>query len=377
MERNFKEHNEEVRKVWATFEDRKPIRVPVVFNMGNKMILLNKQLNTSGISYQQIFNNPEAMLKIQLDFQRWVRFHVLQDKEMGLPEKEWAGITIDFGNTYETSWLGAEIVYLQDNVPDTKPILQKNKEKLFDLKIPHPLMAMAYEFYQYFEEKRKNFEFEGKPIGKTVAHLGTDGPFTVACNLRGATELCLDIYEDPDYTRQVLDFVTKAIITRIKGWMDFTKEEYPVKEWGFADDSIELLSRETYREFVLPCHKRLINTFSNGGPNSIHLCGKAYHHFKTLKEELNIQDFDTGFPTDLGRARKELGTEVLLRGNINPELLRRGPDEKIEKAVKDLLSSGVMEGGKFILCDGSNVAPGTPEKHFQVMYETGRRYGQY
>lgn len=381
METDFRKHNEEVKRIMSTFEDRKPVRVPIVFNLAPKMILLNKGLNTSGITYREYFHNPEAMLKIQLDFRKWVRFNVLQDMEMGLPEKEWAGINVDFGNVYEAAWLGAKINYREGNVPDTGPLLQENKEKLFDLKIPHPLhdnlMGRGYEFYQYFEEKRKNFEFEGKPIGKTAGILGTDGPFTVACNLRGATELCLDIYQVPDYVHKLLDFVSEAIVARIEAWMEFTGTEYPLQEWGFADDSIELLSRETYREFVLPYHKRLVEAFSRGGPNGIHLCGKAQHHFKTLKEELNIRTFDTGFPTNLAEVRKELGPEVLLRGNIHPELLRGGPEEKIKEAVKNLLQSGVMEGGRFILCEGNNVAPGTPEKHFQAMYEAGKEYGRF
>ncbi|MBC7321119.1 hypothetical protein H5T89_10810, partial [bacterium] len=147
--------------------------------------------------------------------------------------------------------------------------------------------------------------------------------------------------------------------------------------WGFADDSIELISEETYKEFVLPYHKKLIDTFSKGGPNSIHLCGKASHHFETIRRELNVMDFDTGYPTDLGKMRKILGPEVTLRGNINPMVLLEGPTYRIEEEVVKLLQSGVMEGGKFLLCDGNNVAPCTPIEHLRTMYETGKRYGRY
>ncbi|MGC9064836.1 MAG: uroporphyrinogen decarboxylase family protein, partial [bacterium] len=166
-------------------------------------------------------------------------------------------------------------------------------------------------------------------------------------------------------------------IRRITHMMDKFGIEYPKESWGFADDSIELISEKVYKEFVLPYHKKLINAFSLGGPNMIHLCGKASHHFLTIKNELNVMDFDTGYPTDLGKMRKVLGLEVTLRGNISPILLKDGPIEDIKEEVIRVLRSGVMEGGKFLLCEGNNIAPLTPIEHMKVMYDTGKEYGQY
>lgn len=39
-----------------------------------------------------------------------------------------------------------------------------------------------------------------------------------SCDIRGATEFCTDIYEDPDYAAQLLSFVTDAMIAKIKAW---------------------------------------------------------------------------------------------------------------------------------------------------------------
>ncbi|HHY97456.1 MAG TPA: hypothetical protein GX509_01820 [Firmicutes bacterium] len=378
---DFATHNEEVRRLWEAFDAGRPYRVPVVFNFSRRFWLLTPELNTEGYSFRDYFEDPDIMMKVQLESAKWIRLNVPQDQEMGLPEESWGGIHVDFQNSYEAAWFGCKIVYPEGEVPDTVPLLRDDKKGLFKLEIPDPLkgnlMGRVYEYYHYFEEKRKDFEFEGKPVGRTGVPTGTDGPFTAACNLRGATEVCIDIYEDPEYVHALMEFVTEGIIARIKAWMDFMGIEYPTQSWGFADDSIQLLSEDTYKEFVLPYHRRLIETFSLGGPNSIHLCGRASHHFKTLMKELNIKSFDTGFPTDLGAMRKELGPDVLLRGNIHPELLRLGPPETIREAVRKLLDSGVMEGGKFILCEGNNVAPRTPVANFAAMYEAGKEYGRY
>jgi len=63
------------------------------------------------------------------------------------------------------------------------------------------------------------------------------------------------------------------------------KGKYKVPNWGFADDSIALLSVASYKEFILPYHKRLAKEFSDGGHIRMHLCGDATHLFKFLYNE--------------------------------------------------------------------------------------------
>jgi len=377
---DFSSHNAEVKEVWSSYYSGRPVRVPVYFNMNPRMILLDPALNKEGVSFKDYFESPEVMAKIQLKFRKWVRFNVPQDREMGYPEDNWGGCWVDFQNSYEALYFGCRLFYWEESLPDIEPVLKYRKELIEELNPDpedNPFLRKVLDYYDYFLSISDEL-YEGIPIGKPQIPLtGTDGPFTVSAQIRGASQLCIDIYEDPDFVHRLMDFVTDATIKRITYIMDRFGLEYPRKSWGFADDSIELISEKIYKEFVLPYHKRLVKAFSLGGPNSIHLCGRASHHFLTIKEELNVMDFDTGYPTDLGEMRKVLGPEVTLRGNISPMLLLQGPVYRIEEEVIRLLNSGVMEGGRFILCDGNNVAPLTPIEHLRVMYETGKRYGRY
>ena len=78
-------------------------------------------------------------------------------------------------------------------------------------------MRKSIEDHEYLEEKRKKTEFEGKPVGRgSIFGGGTDGPLTIACNLRGASEVAMDFYEDPKYTHNLLSFITDSVIARIK-----------------------------------------------------------------------------------------------------------------------------------------------------------------
>jgi uroporphyrinogen decarboxylase len=136
-----------------------------------------------------------------------------------------------------------------------------------------------------------------------------------------------------------------------------------------------LLSEAQYREFVLPHHKRLVETFSKSGPNSIHLCGSVARLLPLLQREFNIQDFDLGFPVDLGQLRRDLGPGALLRGNLHPRILRDGPISLIEQETERILKSGVMAGGRFVFCEGNNVAPMTPTEHMRAAYEMVKAVG--
>jgi uroporphyrinogen-III decarboxylase len=99
---------------------------------------------------------------------------------------------------------------------------------------------------------------------------------------------------------------------------------------------------------------------------------------KTIKDELNVGTFELGFPVDLGLARRELGQEVHLIGNVNPAIILEGPEERIEREVEKVFETGVAVGGyNFTLSDGNQIAPGTPLNHLYAFYNAGLKYGRY
>ena len=122
----------------------------------------------------------------------------------------------------------------------------------------------------------------------------TDGPFTLACNLRGVDDFCVDMYEDPDYAHQLLAYITAATIERLKVWRRYLRQDEIQPSFFFADDSVALLSADMYREWIYPYHKQLIDALStDDARNGIHLCGDASRHFRFLKE-MCIRDSNWG-----------------------------------------------------------------------------------
>jgi len=389
---DFKKHNEEVENVWKAYYKGNPYRVPITIGGSISNLFGNREINNTGYTFKDFFENPLAQIECQLAYQKWVRYNLICDREMGHPKEYWQ-INIDFQNSYEAMWFGCPLKYNGDYVPDTIPILKENKYKLYELEPPdslrgHNLFSRIMEFFEYMQEKCPNIEFEGLPVKPpiTIPGEGTDGPFSVAYKLRGATEICIDMYEDPKYFHDLMNFITENTIRRIKEikqWRWARNHDSPDKgnfknpNYGFADDAIALISTDMYKEFVFPYHKKLVEEFSDGGHISIHLCGDATRHFKFLKENLNVYSFDTGYPVDFGKLRKELGPDVQILGGPTIMLLKNGTPKEIREEVKRICESGIMEGGKFILREGNNLAPCTPVENVSAMYEAGKEFGKY
>ena len=168
-------------------------------------------------------------------------------------------IGLEFGNVYEESWLGCEIVYPEDQIATTRPCCAgPAKNRIFESGLPGPFdgfMGQIKEYYEYCVEKAKSYDFHGKPVkvGYPVA-LGTDGPLTVANGIRG-TQIFEDMLVDEEYYHRLMDMITEAIIQRIRAWRTYLGLEIKPDMGGFADDAIQFLSVKTYAEKVLPYHQ--------------------------------------------------------------------------------------------------------------------------
>jgi uroporphyrinogen-III decarboxylase len=208
--------------------------------------------------------------------------------------------------------------------------------------------------------------------------MGTDGPLTVAANIRGATEFFTDLADDPEYARKLLEFITEATIRRIKAWRKYLGQPEKQENYWFADDSVQLISTEMYREFVLPCHKRLraeLSSTSVGG--GVHLCGDSSRHFNVIRDELGMRSFDTGFPIDHAAIRKRLGPEIEILGGPPVEMIRSSTPEQVYERACEILKSGIMEGGRFVLREGNNLAPGTPLENIEALHRAAQTCGRY
>lgn len=379
---DFSKHNEESDALWKAFVSGTHPRIPVRFNTNPRVLMLDPRYNTRGITYREYMTDPEIMAQAMLEWQYWMRFVLPGDQEKGLPRK-WT-IWTDFENSYDAAWLGCPVHYREDQVPDTTPILDDDhKRMLFDRGVPGPFAGEWCDrwaaFMDAWEKKsRDGWTFLGVPVEPNrnmSPFAGCDGLFTVAVSLRGATEMCIDLMMDPEYAHELLAYLYESLTARMKAWRVRCGIPVPQDAFGSADDAVEMLSTDQYREFVLPWHVRFFDVFGTAKDRGMHLCGDAQRHFATLHKETGIQTFDTGFPVDFARFRRELGPDVSISGGPAVSFFIQDSPEPIVRETQRILRSGILQGGRFILQEGNNLPPAAHIENCQAVYDTGRQLG--
>ncbi len=380
---DFVKHNEESRAVMEAFRAGKPIRVPVMATGSITNYLHNPELNVNGWTFDQFFQDPEIQIKAQLEYQYWRRHNLMDDDEKGLPEKWYLGV--DFQNSYDASWAGGPVHYQGLLLPDTLPIFDEHKEKLYDmpelLPIDGGLIGKAMEYIDFMEDYCKTHTFHDRPIVAPQGFLGegTDGVLDLAYKLRGAANLLIDMLEDEEYYSDLMEWITKNLIHRMKTLRKMHEERWGVKPEGlfFADDAICMVSHNSYREFVLPYHKRIVDEFSAGKKISMHICGSNMQHFGGLMKELNVGMFDTGFPVDFGKMRADVGDDVVINGGPTVMICKDGTPEQVKAECRRILETGVAKNGNFLFIPANNMAPCTPVENIAAMYEAAHEFGTY
>lgn len=372
--------NAEKAAVWAAYRAGRPTRVPVLLGTNPRIVLLNPDLNP-GISFEQADRDPEAHVEVALRYQHYLRtaLNHYTDSPTGAPEV-WP-VNLFTYNVYEAASMGAEVLYTSASVPATEPVLDaSNKESIFDVPIDRPLdlpfIQDRLAFWHQMKRVCEGRRFEGRPVQLMPWSLtGTDGPVTVACNLRGEAFL-EDLIEDPDYADRLLDFLTRAAIERRRAFEHYWGEQIG-RGNGMADDACLMLSPRMYEQRVMPRHRCFYDATDPALPRSMHLCGDAGHLLPLIREHLDVCSFDTGFPVDHGALRQQLGPDVEILGGPQVSLLLGGSPDEVYRETIRILNTGVTDGGQFVLREGNNLPPCCPLDNLHAMYVACLEHGRY
>lgn len=373
----------EKRDVWNAYRAGSPRRAPVTLGINNRVVLQSSALNREGLSYQEVFTDPQAMLTAQLrtDYLVRMRHALFSDADVALPDS-WK-VTAHYQNVAEAAFFRCPLQFRDGEVPDTAPAYGgERKRAVFDIDIGRPLeegfFAEGLRMTHRMEQAARGLTFFGRPIVvEPYLPLSSDGPLTVAMNLRGP-EILTDLIDDPGYAAELFDLIVSAALVRNRSLHAYWGIEDGSDDGvAFADDSISLLSTELYRSAVLPWHRKWYTALDPDATRNrnIHLCGDAQRHFRLIRDELGVTSFDTGFPMDFARVREELGPKVEVLGGVPVATLLNGSPEAVYQRARSILQSGILQGGRFILREANNLPPGTPWPNLAAMYAAALEFG--
>jgi uroporphyrinogen decarboxylase len=354
-----------------------PDRVPVIPAIAHRLLVPQV-----GVRFHDYYADPETMLHTQILAQKWLMENIRTDAYA--ITGAWVGAWTDFQNTFEAGSLGCEIRFPDDDIPwvgrgwvQTDDDLRRLEAMDF---VHSGINARQIEYRRAMINVAEKYpvRFQDGDIfypGANPALTHTsDGPFGVAGDLMGQTELFAGVYECPDFVSELLRIVTDKLIE----WLDFCWQEEALpnpRDLAWTDDLAVNLSADSYRALVLPFEQKL--RFHFDGYMSLHMCGKTEHLLEIFRDDLQIDELQGyGYQVNLDRVASVLGGRVVLVGNVSPMLIHTGTPEDVRQATRTVIEKLAHYRG-LIIQDGSNIPPGSPLENINAMMEAAELYGRY
>jgi len=269
------------------------------------------------------------------------------------------------GASEESEAMGSVVTYGDDYLPTVKGHAVKDyREDLPKLRIPDPYrdgrLPLVLEGIRRLKELCKD---EIPVIGSV------QGPFRHAAMLRGSDALMRDLFKNKESALKLMEMATDSLIVWgaavVHAGADIVWIPDPVA-------SGDVVSPKTYKEWVLPFTKRLVDAMKKTGAKTImHVCGDTSDRLEILASS-GVDGLSLDAKVDFGFARKTLGPNYLLMGNVEPtSLLTIGTPGQVYDYSRRLIDQAGKEG-KLFLSSGCIVSSEAPVENMEAMFRAGR-----
>ena len=208
------------------------------------------------------------------------------------------------------------------------------------------------------------------PDGMKLMLYGPGGVLENAVELAGYENLCMQIYEDPQFVHDLFEKVGADLLSYYRiSLSQKGKEKIGIimsnDDWGFKTQT--LLSPKHLREFVFPWHKKIVELGHDAGlPVVLHSCGCFEDIMDDTIDDMkydgkhsyqdNIQSVEDAY--------REWGGRIAILGGIDLDFVcRKTPDEIRARSL------AMLELGRkgYALGTGNSVPEYVPDANYFAM----------
>ena len=280
----------------------------------------------------------EANLAVQRDF----RLDILQ--AISDPYRE----AHDFGATIE---------FPEDGLPICRDPLLAERGDLSKLRAPEPGSG-----------RRMNDRLEGiramrERAGGDVPVMGwVEGALAEAADLRGVSNLLLDLYDEPEWVEELLEICVQNAIAFARAQVQAGADII-----GLGDAIVSRIAPRMYARFALPYEQRIFSAVREMGALSrLHICGDTTQILTPMAQS-GAEIVDIDWMVDFGLAARTMGETIAVCGNFDPvAVMLRGTPEQVRRATLDCLRLG---GERCISAAGCEIPDGTPHANLLAQAE--------
>jgi hypothetical protein len=200
-------------------------------------------------------------------------------------------------------------------------------------------------------------------------------PFDIlADTLRGTKGIILDMYRQPDKIMAAMDKVTPMNVACGVDGANMTGN--PIVFFALHKGDDTFMSNKQYEKFYWPAFQKVILGLIEEGIVPFLFAEGRYDNrleiIKDLPRGKVVWHFDR---TDMFRAKKILGDNACIAGNVPASLLCTGTAKDVKEYCRKLIEV-CGEGGGFILTGGASIDKGHAD-NMRAMTEAAMEYGVY
>lgn len=200
-------------------------------------------------------------------------------------------------------------------------------------------------------------------------------PFDIlADTLRGTKGIMMDMYRQPEKILAAMERVTPMNVAC--GLDGVNMSGVPIVFFALHKGDDTFMSNKQYEKFYWPTFRRVILGLIEEGVTPLLFAeGRYDNRLETIKDLPRgkvVWHFDR---TDMFRAKKILGDNACIAGNVPASLLITGTPKEVKEYCRKLIEV-CGEGGGFILTGGASIDKGDPN-NLRAMTEAVMEYGIY
>ncbi len=251
-----------------------------------------------------------------------------------------------------------------DMKPGEGPVFEKIIEDESDIARLHPVKA-----YSNLNHTYEAIEMVLEKLNNRVPLIGFAGaPWTIFCYMtegkgsKSFSKARALIYRNPALAHQLLDLITEATITYLKGQI-----AAGVNIVQLFDSWAGLLDIHTFSEFSLPYIEQICNAIQEV-PKIVYAKGAFFALNKLAELDTQVIGLDWHTPPHMA---SQLIHRQALQGNLDPAYLYASP-ENIRKATENMLKEFPV--GKHIVNLGHGVFPDMPVEGVKTFIEAVKSF---
>lgn len=246
-----------------------------------------------------------------------------------------------------------------------KPAVEDYKRDLPKLKLFDP-----------YQNKRLSIILEGTRRLKSrfageIPVIGyLQAPFRHVSMLRGPENIMRDMFKHKENLRELCEIALNSLIVYAVAVISAGADILFISDPTSSGDAI---SKTQWEEWGLPLTRRLVNMVKRSGVKTIlHICGNTMDRLESLAQTgVDCLSLDEG--VDFEKARKILGPDYCLMGNVGTTLMAMGKSEEIEAKTKAVVEKAGKDGC-LIVSGGCLLPEICPPENIRAMINATKKY---